>query len=107
MAKRRTREQWAALVSGFERSKQSVEQFCAARELAPATLRWWRWKLRETAPSLARHDTPVSLLAVDIVGEVATPARIAIAVSGAEVRFEVGTDVDYVASVVASLRARC
>jgi hypothetical protein len=111
MAMRRTREQWAAMVATFERSKQSVEQFCAARQLAPATLRWWRWQLRETGARASRGRDVVRLVSVDVVGAraetEAASARIEISVSGTEIRFGVGADVDYVAALVASLRARC
>jgi len=47
MGTRRTREQWAALVAEFDRTKQPVRRFCAKRGIAPTTFSWWRWRLRE------------------------------------------------------------
>lgn len=103
---RRTREQWAALVAAFEKTSQRLEQFCARRGIAPATLRWWRWQLRHTAEP-SRHDGGVRLLSVDVVEESAggrATARVVIALSDVEVRVDVGADVDYVATLVARLR---
>jgi hypothetical protein len=103
---RRTREQWAALVAAFEKTSHRLEQFCAIRGIAPATLRWWRWQLRHTAQR-SGHDNGVRLLSVDVVDDSAgsrAASRVVIALSDVEVRFDVGADVEYVATLVARLR---
>jgi hypothetical protein len=99
---RRTREQWAAMIAAFEKTKQPVERFCAKRGIRPKTFAWWRWQLRDTAPRSRSND--VKLLAVDVVAGTARDARVVIAVADYEVRIDVGADVDYVAALVARLR---
>lgn len=105
---RRTREQWASLVATFEKTSLPVERFCASRGIAPPTLRWWRWQLRDTAERRRRTDA-VRLLSVDVAddhGATRSASRIAIVLCDVEVRIDVGTDVDYVATLVARLRHR-
>lgn len=109
MQHRRTQQQWEAIVSAFGRSRQSLADFCAERQLVPGTLRWWRSRLRETArPAAPSQD--VQLVPVEVVGPpIPEPSisAVVLAVAGMELRVEVGTDVGYVAALVASLRARC
>jgi hypothetical protein len=82
---RRTREQWAALVAAFEKTKQPAIRFCATRGIAPKTFAWWRWHLRDTAPRCS--DDGVKLLSVDVVENASAPSpKIAIAVSDVELR---------------------
>jgi len=103
---RRTREQWAAVVAAFERTSQPVEQFCSTRGIAPATLKWWRWQLRRHAEP-KRQDAGVRLLSVDVVDESAgwrADSRVLIALPQVEIHIDVGTDVVYVAALVARLR---
>jgi transposase-like protein len=42
---RRSREQWAEIVSSFSGSKLSAEAFAKSRGVNVATLRWWRREL--------------------------------------------------------------
>lgn len=42
---RRTRAEWQAIVSRFERSGQSGREFCEAEGLTPGTFAWWRREL--------------------------------------------------------------
>jgi transposase-like protein len=105
---RRTREQWAALVATFERTGLSVERFCAPRGIAPPTLRWWRWQLRDTGEGRRRaHNDTVRLLSVDVADErraARSTSHVSIVLSDVEVRVDVGADVEYVAALVARLR---
>jgi hypothetical protein len=108
MGARRTREEWAGLVDELETSGNSVQRFCAKHRLRIASLKWWKWRLRSEPRSaaLAKHGT--RLLPVDVVDVAPIRATsIAVVVSDAEVRVEVGTDVEYVAALVSALRARC
>jgi hypothetical protein len=99
---RRTREQWAALVDAFEKSNQSVTQFCAKRGIVPKTFAWWRWQLRDTAPP---RSNGVKLLSVDVVENATAPSsEIVIAISDVELRVDVGADIEYVAALVERLR---
>jgi hypothetical protein len=53
--------------------------------------------------------TDVRLVPVDVIGltAVARSSTIVIAVSGVEVRIEVGTDAGYVSTLIAALRSGC
>jgi hypothetical protein len=109
MGARRTREEWSGLVDELEASGDSLERFCAQRRVRVATLKWWRWRLR-TAKRVSAQvaERGVRLLAVDVVDRAPLrPAPIAVFVSGAELRVEVGTDVEYVGALVSALRSRC
>lgn len=108
MGARRTREEWASLVDEFEASGESVQRFCTKHRLRVASLKWWRWRLRSERRSTALAKPDVRLLPVDIV-DVAPlrPTTVVVGISGAELRVEVGTDVDYVSALVSALRSRC
>jgi len=110
MRARKSRGQWAEIVGAFEAGDQDVERFCARRRLAPATFRWWRWRLADAAAATPCAD--VRLVPVEVL-----PARgggtrdghdvATITVVGVEVRVPVGLDVAYVAALVSELRSRC
>jgi len=101
------------MLAALEQSGESTERFCAKRRIPVATLRWWRWHLREQrALSRPAKRDDVRLVPVDVVGlsvssPVSRPSALVIAVSNVEVRLEVGTDVGYVGALVAELRSRC
>jgi hypothetical protein len=104
---RRSREQWAALVSAFEKAGVSVERFCVSRGIAAPSLRWWRWHLQRSPVERGRRRDATRLLAVEVCEEGAasrSASRVAIVVHQVEVCVDVGTDVDYVAALVARLR---
>lgn len=114
MGQRRNREEWAEMLAALEQSGESTERFCAKRRIPVATLKWWRWNLRETrALSRRAKREDVRLVPVDVVGlsvassAASRPSALVITVSHVEVRLEVGTDVGYVGALVAELRARC
>jgi len=98
----------------FEQSNQSVERFCAKRDIRPGTFRWWRWRLRSggdgAVSAEARGNDEVRLLPVSVVGPAAGGVReTAVEITFADlcVRAEPGTDAVYVATLVAELRSRC
>ena len=114
MGARRNGEQWRKIVAAFERSNQSVERFCAKRDILPGTLRWWRWRLRSTGdgPEVAapRTNDEVRLVPVSVVGMSAgnlRDAAVEITFADVCVRVEPGTDAAYVAMLVAEIRSRC
>jgi hypothetical protein len=109
MASRKSREQWVAVVAAFEQSGDSIAKFCARRRIPPASLKWWRWRLRDArAKSALVRSDDVRLVPVDIIGLAASrPNGVTIALSDLEVRVEVGTDVAYVGALVGELRSRC
>ncbi len=46
-AQRRSREEWAGLIAEQEALGMSSPEFAQGHGLKVATLRWWRWWLRE------------------------------------------------------------
>jgi hypothetical protein len=100
----RTREQWAALVATFDETNQPAAQFCARRGIHPKTFAWWRWELGGTGRAPRRSNGGVKLLPVDIVEQAAQVGCVVVATADLEVRFDVGADIDYVATLVARLR---
>lgn len=46
---RRSAQEWRAIVSRYERSGQTLMQYCASEQLAPSTFSLWRRKLRQSA----------------------------------------------------------
>jgi len=115
MRARRNGDQWQAIVAAFERSTQSVEQFCAKRDIRPATFKWWRWRLRSAGDVVATALTAgksgeIRLLPVSVVGSSARSAgesAVEITFADVSIRVEPGTDAAYVATLVAEMRSRC
>lgn len=112
MAVRKNREQWVAIVAAFDQSGESLRKFCAKRRIRLASLKWWRWRLRDSDAAAAlvrkRKSDEVRLVPVDVIGLAASrPTGVTIALSDVEVRVEVGTDVAYVGALVGELRSRC
>lgn len=58
-------DRWRALIAAQEKSGLSVRAFAASQGLAPATMYWWRCRLRERPATLVpvaiinRDDCPV------------------------------------------------
>lgn len=107
---RRTREQWSTLVDEHEASGQSLATFCRPRGIEPRTLQWWRWKLARGRKTSRRDARAVRLVPVDVVESAGTAdagdtAEIAIEVAGVTLRIATGTSPEYVARLVAALRA--
>ena len=47
---RRTRGEWQAIMSRFERSGQGRREFCEAEGLVLGTFSWWRTELGRSGP---------------------------------------------------------
>jgi transposase-like protein len=104
--RRKSRAEWAAIVTEFLRSGESVAKFTRRLGLRPSSLKWWCWRLRDAAPAEPREE--VRLVPVDVVGLGARRAgEIVVAIGDVEVRAEIGTDVTYVGALVRELRSRC
>jgi hypothetical protein len=111
MRARRSRSEWSSIIKAFERSGGSHEEFCSERGLNLGSFRGWLYRIRK-----GREAAPeVALVPVAVTGGTSSPARdvawaaaeITVAVAGVDVRLVPGTDVAYVAALVAELRARC
>jgi hypothetical protein len=109
---RRTRAQWSALVDELEASGQSRATFCRRRGIEVGTLKWWMWKLGRGGRG-ARHEArAIRLVPVDVVESGGTAdadggAEVVIEVAGVTVRIATGTSPEYVAKLIAALRAPC
>ncbi|NOK10933.1 IS66 family insertion sequence element accessory protein TnpA [Corallococcus exercitus] len=90
--------EWARIAEAFEASGQTQREFALARGMWLSTLQSWVYRHRRSAPSQAEA---VRLLPVQVA---TSPAVLeVVAAGGARVRFAVGTDVAYVARLVAAL----
>jgi len=104
MVQRRGYAEWVKLIEEFEKSASSLEDFAAKLGVKPSTLQFWFYKLRKQAFRASRF------LPVNVVASAAPKARRAATetvelalTTGALLRFSVGTDVRYVAQIIAAL----
>jgi transposase-like protein len=70
----------------------------------PRTLQWWSWKLRRESTARSPEFLPI------VISEHApaiSTAAMELETSGVRIRVELGTDVQYVAKLVAAIRAAC
>jgi len=105
MRARRSRNEWSTLITAFERSGQSHDEFCAKRGLNVGSFRGWLYRIRRTSSG----DSKVALVPVDVrfPEPKAGGGELVIAVQGLDVRVQIGADVGYVAALVAELCSRC
>jgi hypothetical protein len=95
----------------WERACDEVERGAKVGEVArrlrvrAGTLSWWLWKLRRESPKRRRRK-PAEFLPV-VIAEPVRPAVVELEASGVRLRVEPGTDVRYVAELVAAIRATC
>jgi hypothetical protein len=57
-------DKWRALIAAQERSGLGVRRFAESRGLAPATMYWWRSRLRDR--STASPLVPVAIVSKDV-----------------------------------------
>jgi hypothetical protein len=107
-ALRRNRQEWARLVTAFERSRSSMAEFCARPELVARTFGWWRWRLGRDERSAKRDTDDVRLVPIDVVRTTPQPRAnmMLLPVAGVEMHVQLGTDVAYIAALVTELRSR-
>src|SRR5262245_37196158 len=111
MRARKSRSEWSSIIKAFKKSGGSHEEFCKERGLKLGSFRGWLYRLQKRV----EPESEVALVPVAVTGatssstrEVTEPgAEIVVAVAGVDVRIVPGTDVAYVAALVAELRARC
>jgi hypothetical protein len=105
VAERHTREFWLRLIDEVERGRP-LDVVAKQHGVRPRTLVWWRWRVGQ-GPRKSRRKA--RLLPVVVRGQpvVFEQAVVAIAVCDVSLRVTVGTDAEYVASLVAALRSTC
>jgi hypothetical protein len=102
MSKLVEKQEWFRVAEAFEASGLTQQEFAQQRGLRLSTLQSWVYRRRR---QLAAKTEPVRLLPVEVAG---TPrpstARLEVVLAGgARLRFSMGTDVDYVARLVAAM----
>jgi hypothetical protein len=103
------REYWAKVISEFEQSGLTHQDFATKREVSIHGLRLWLYRIRRERGGSARRIKGVRLLPVRVRREQAVVERsvLELAVNGVGVRFVEGTSVQYVAELAGALRDRC
>jgi transposase-like protein len=105
---RRSREFWKRLVAEVERGR-TIARTAERHGVKPKTLAWWRWTLRrEDARVTNAQVLPVVFSAGSAPAIVTSTEPIAIALPGdVSIRVPIGSDVSFVAALVAAVRATC
>lgn len=103
MPARHDREFWERACREVRRGAK-VHDVARRLGVKPRTLQWWTWKLRdEQSPQVAEF--------LPVVAAERTPpvsrASLDLEVNGVRLQVELGTDVQYVAALVAAIRAAC
>lgn len=106
-AERRSRAFWKRLVAEVARGS-TIARTAERHGVKPKTLAWWRWTLRrEDATVTNAQLLPVVFSAGPSSGSSPAVEAIAIEVHDVSFRVPVGSDVSYVAALVAAVRATC
>jgi hypothetical protein len=100
---RRSRSWWSKTVSRWRSSGLTAAQYASREELSVNSLRWWSSALgRDTRAS--HGSTAIEPIEIAVAPTLRS-VSLEIAVGGVVLRCDVGTDIDYVASLVRALRA--
>ena len=100
---RRTREDWKRLVAEFRTSGMGTTEFARKRRLNPKTLQWWAWELRGELPTEIVKFVPVEARTAAVTVRDVVEAR----VGAVTLRFESGTDIEYMSALLGRLDAAC
>ena len=100
---RRTREDWKRLIAEYRSSGMSSKAFARKRRLNLSTLRWWAAELRDESPTEIVEFVPIEASAAVVPTCSVVEAR----VGAVTLRFESGTDVEYVSELLGRLDAAC
>jgi transposase-like protein len=97
---------WKQLSAEVDRGR-SITQVARRHRVRPKTLSWWRWQLQRVHRAKAAHSPKLLPVHVPSGEAVVGRSRFEVQVGRVRLRAEAGTDVEYVAALVAALRARC
>ncbi len=102
---RHDRAFWEKIVEDYEASGEAHASFARRRGVTVSALRHWLYRLRRERHGQAAACAAVRLVPVTVA---AAPCSelVEVGVDGLVLRFRAGTDVGYVAGLVAALRAR-
>ncbi len=103
MAVRHDREFWERACREVRRGAR-VHDVARRLGVSARTLQWWSWKLRRES-----IEEPAGFLPVVLAerAPVVPTAALELETNGVRIRVELGTDVQYVAALVAAIRAAC
>jgi transposase-like protein len=100
---RRSRETWKQLVAKYRASGATAEAFARKHRLNVGTLRWWSGQLRKEAPSVRVQFVPVRSKPTSVPAAGLVEAQL----GPVTLRFESGTDVQYVSALLQGLVKSC
>ena len=103
MSKPSDKPQWVLVAEQFEHSGLTQKQFAQQQGLPLSTVQSWIYRRRRQAPA---HSAPaVRLLPVEVAAPAVSSAGTleVLTARGVRVSFAMGTDVSYVARLVAAL----
>lgn len=99
---RRSREEWARLVTESRECGMAQVAFCRERGISVGALQYWIRKLRE---EVREQDAVVRILPVQATVPVAEDGLEVLLPNGVQLRFAPATEPAYVAAVVSALAA--
>ncbi|QDE69478.1 hypothetical protein BHS09_22235 [Myxococcus xanthus] len=102
MSKPEEKQEWFRVAEAFEASGLTQKEFAARRGVRLSTLQSWVYRRRRQRGSQAESVRPLPV-EVSMAPAAAESVLEVVTASGARVRFSVGTDVEYVARLVAEL----
>ena len=102
---RRNREAWQAIVAEYRASGLTAQVFARRQRINVGTLRWWCTQLRKEAP--AKANVPVRFVPVRQIEAVRAPRLVEVHVNDVAMRFEAGTDVEYLTALIRGLGGAC
>jgi hypothetical protein len=95
---------WERTVEKWRRSGATAEEFAAKSGVKPGTLRWWSYTLKaERRPKRDGSSIVPIEIAVPISERVGPTPTIELGTGKAVLRFEIGTDVAYIAALARAL----
>lgn len=104
---KRTEARWRSLIAAQEQSGESVVRFAERRGLNPATLYWWRSRLR------SRGREQQEFVPIEIVGAERSTAAAIVGVfelelaGGRRLRVPPGFDADDLVRLIAAVERAC
>lgn len=92
VSRRRSASDWHCLILRWEASGESVDRFCRRQGIHPPTLRWWRWRLRDSGQARPQSPGSASPIATPRFAELCLrePAESAGEAGGFELRWSDG-----------------
>jgi hypothetical protein len=97
------KQEWVRIAEEFEASGLTQREFAERRAMSLGTLQSWVYRRRRQAGAVRVESIRMLPVQVAAVPAVSGTMLEVVAPSGARVRFAAGTDVEYVAHLVAAL----